>query len=361
MPVEIAGGAPGRQLERRPLILEGKDIKVGDIKRILIVDDSEIDREVLRNMLNGEFEVAEAENGYSALDILLKKKEKFDAILLDVSMPLYDGISVLRILRENNLQDIQIFMITVEATKENIEKASQYNISDFIKKPFDRNEVLRRLRAKLGAEKKAKLTKADIDETRKYIADLEYIYGRYLSLTGQDNKKDVRRAYFMKVLLGKASERKMGTEKLDDFQIEMICHAAYLCNIGNMLLQNTSNQQHTAMGSYLLRLNYSKHCRQFVDICADICLRHHERFDGKGFTYGSRDSINSICAQICGLLERFEELFFDYSKHNGTQFEYVMNQLEKDSGLVSDRVFLLLMESKAEIVKYYSENISHKN
>jgi len=345
-----------------------------DLKRILIVDDSEIDREVLRNMLDEEFEVAEADNGYCALDRILKKEERFDAILLDVSMPYFDGLSVLRILRENNLQDIQVFMITVEATKENIEKASQYNIAEFIKKPFDRNEVLKRLRTKLGIEEKTNLTRDDIVETRKYISDLEYLYDHYLSLSGMDRKKDVRRAHFMKVLLGKASERKMVTGS-DDFQIEMICKAAYLCNIGNMLLQNIPAdtdpkdeskeseyyQQHTVMGSYLVRLNYSKHCRRFVNICAEICLHHHERFDGKGFPYGSGGDNNSMYAQICGLLEKFEELFSDYSKHNvmqfnAMQFDYVMNRLKKDSGLVSGNVFLLLMESKAEIIKYYNEN-----
>jgi len=341
-----------------------------DIKRILIVDDSEIDREVLRNILHKEFEVVEADNGYSALDTILKRGEKFDAVLLDVSMPYCDGISVLRVLRENNLQDVQIFMITVEATKENIKKASQYNIADFIRKPFDENEVLKRLRTKLGVEEKVRLTKADIDETRKYISDLEYLYERYLSLTGQDKIKDVRRAYFMKMMLEKASERKMEIEeidKLDDFQIEMISKAAYLCNIGNVLLQNKPTdlspkgeneekhyyQQHTVMGAHLLRLNYSKNSRRFVDICAEICLNHHERFDGKGFPHGISGDNISVYAQICGLLERFEELFFGYGKHNAMQFDYVMKLLKKDSGLVADNVFSLLMECKAEILKYY--------
>lgn len=341
-----------------------------DVKRILIVDDSEIDREVLRNMLDEEFEVAEASNGYSALDILLEKGEKFDAVLLDVSMPYYDGLSVLRVLRENNLQDVQIFMITVEATRENIEKASQYNIADFIKKPFDRNEVLKRLRTKLKVEEKVRLTRTDIDTTRKYISDLEYIYDRYLSLTGQDKKKDTRRAYFMKVVLEKASERRVETDEAEEFRIEMICKAAYLCNIGNMLLQNIPAgaaagndnrendhyQQHTMMGAYLLRLNYSKHCRRFVDICADICLHHHERFDGKGFPHGIYGNNISVNAQICGLLERFDELFAGYSRHNSTQFDYVINQLEEDSGFVSSKVLGWLAESRTEIVMYYNEN-----
>ncbi len=336
-----------------------------DLKRILIVDDSEIDREVLRNMLDGEFEVSEANNGYSALDIILEKGERFDAVLLDVSMPFFDGISVLRVLRENNLQDVQIFMITVEATKENIEKASQYNIAEFIKKPFDRDEVLKRLKAKLGVDAKVSLTREDIYEIRRYISDLEFVYERYLSLSGKDKKKDVRREYLMKIMLEKASQKRMKVES-DDFQIEMICKAAYLCNIGEMLIQNISAhtgskeddhyKQHTVMGADLLRLNYSKHCRRFVDICAEICLHHHERLDGKGYPHGSHGDNISIYAQICGLLEKFDGLFYGYSKHGTVQFDFVMNQLNEDTGLVSDKVLLLLKECKDDILKYYNDN-----
>jgi len=346
-----------------------------DLKRILIVDDSEIDRTVLRSILKGEFEVIEADNGYSALDIILKRKECFDAVLLDVSMPFFDGISVLRVLRENNLQDVQIFMITAEATKENIEKASQYNIAEFIKKPFDKHDVLYRLRSKLRITEKVSFSKADMTETRRFVSDLDFIYKRYLSSLGLDRKKDIRRAYFMKLLLKKASERNTVPE-LNDFQTEMICKAAYLCNIGNMLLQNTpvtidprkikSNndtyEQHPLMGNYLLKLNYSWHCTWFVDTCAEICLHHHERFDGKGFPQGCLGANISIYAQMCGLLERFEELFSTYSEHNEKQFDYVIDQLLQDSGFVARNVVLYLKDSKNEIIKYYRNNMaSQKN
>ena len=153
---------------------------IDDLKHILIVDDSEIDREILKQILVGEFRVTEEDNGYSALEIILKKKEHFDAILLDVSMPVLDGLNVLRILRENNVEDIPIFMITSEAAKDNIEKALQYNISEFIKKPFDKDEILKRVILKLGVSAKSGFADADIKEMRRYIDDLEAIYNPYL-------------------------------------------------------------------------------------------------------------------------------------------------------------------------------------
>lgn len=346
-----------------------EDSMMENLKKILIVDDSEIDREVLKSILADEFRVVEADNGYSALETILKKEEDLDAILLDVSMPVLDGLSVLRILRENDFDNVPVFMITAEATKDNIEKASQYNISEFIRKPFDREDILKRVRSKLGVTEKVGLTETDIEETRRYISDLESIYARYLSFSGKDNLHDERRADFMKMLLEKCPTIEKGTE-YDGVWIEIICKATYFCNIGNMLLQNipvdmetadeeTVNdmkRQHAVMGADFIKLNYSRHCRWFVQICADMCLHHHERYDGNGFPHGIGGSQISIYTQICSLLDKFDELFFKYSRHNEMQFDYVINQLKEDEGLVSDEVFSLLVESKADIINYYNEN-----
>ena len=69
-------------------------------KRLLIADDSFIDREILHHILENYFEITDAKNGYEALDILTKKEVKFDAMLLDVVMPLIDGFSVFQFHRD---------------------------------------------------------------------------------------------------------------------------------------------------------------------------------------------------------------------------------------------------------------------
>ncbi len=338
-----------------------------DLKRILIVDDSEIDREILKSILVGEFKVIEADNGYSALEIILKNKEHFDAVLLDISMPVLDGLSVLRILRENDVEDVSVFMITSEATKDNIEKATQYNISEFIRKPFDRDEILKRVRSNLGVTARSRFTDEDIRETKRYISDLQSIYDRYLALLGADKEHNGRMVDLMRLLLEKYSSL-VNEQGLDHFQIEMISKAAYFCNIGNMLLQNvpadaeqtndkTANgvfYQHTVMGADFIKLNYSEHCRYFVDICADMCLYHHERYDGKGFPQGIAGDDIMIYTQMYGLLGRFDKLFFKCHGHNERQFDMVLYELEKDSGIVSREVFSLLQASKSDIVIYYN-------
>jgi len=267
-------------------------------------------------------------------------------------------------LRENNLRNVSIFMITAEATKDNVEKALQYHIAEFIKKPFNREDILNRVRSKLGVVPEDHMTMADIDETRRYISNLESLYGRWLSMSGKDKGRDERRAQFMRMLVTRYFETEKKTE-VDDFQIEMYSKAAYLCNIGEMLLPNIPEedkmedyqyQQHTALGAELIKLNYSEHCRRFVRICTDICQHHHERYDGEGFPQGMRGSNISVYAQMCGLLERFDDLFFEYSRHNKLQFDYVADQLINDTGFVSNEVIVLLLKSESDIVEYYKRN-----
>lgn len=334
---------------------------MGDLKRLLIVDDSDIDREILRDILEDEFELLEADNGYDAL-ALIKKETFIDAVFLDISMPILDGLEVLRILRENDRNNISVFMITSEATKDNLEKAFHYHIDDFIKKPFDRKDILNRVCTRLGVIPKELTAQDDISEIRRYISDLQQLYNSYLYLSGKDALRDERREYFMRILLENqnSSGKTPGYDRLD---MELLCKAAYLCNIGEMLTPefsekdtsaNTMHQQHTELGAKILQLNYAKDCERFVQLCSDICLYHHERYDGKGFPRGINGSHISIHAQLCGLLERFDNLFFYYSNHNAVQFDYVISQLRNDKGAFSEEALSLLEQCKNDILEYYA-------
>lgn len=334
-------------------------------KTLLIIDDSEIDREVLKNILCNEFDILEADSGYSALEIILKNTENIDAVLLDVSMPVLDGFGVLRIMKENNIKNLPVFLITAEATRDNVEKATQFNISEFIKKPFEREDILKRLRTKLGVVSNYNLTEKDIEETHRYISDLETVYNRYLVNFGEDSGHYMRITDLMKILLIEYSVTANKPE-LDKTHIEIISKAGYFCDIGNMVISDKllktgkpeetdrdSYQSHTILGADIIRLNYSKRCRYFVQICADICMHHHERYDGKGFPHKIIGDNNLIYTQICRLVDRFDNLFFRFNERNNLQFDFVVKELAQDKGAVSDEVLSYLISCKSDIVNYY--------
>lgn len=120
-------------------------------KKILIVDDAELDRKTLKNILGSSVDIVEADNGYSAIKLIPKDGRGLDAIFLDISMPIHDGFHVLQHMQNNSIRNIPVFMVTAEATSENVEKAARYHVAGFIKKPFDREDILNRVTGELGS------------------------------------------------------------------------------------------------------------------------------------------------------------------------------------------------------------------
>lgn len=119
-------------------------------KKILIVDDAELDRKTLKAILGPSFDISEADNGYSAIKLIPHDGRGLDAIFLDISMPVHDGFHVLQHMQNNNIRNIPVFMVTAEATSDNVERAAQYHIAGFIKKPFEKEDILRRLESRIG-------------------------------------------------------------------------------------------------------------------------------------------------------------------------------------------------------------------
>lgn len=339
-----------------------------DRKQLLIVDDSEIDREILKSVLYDDFDIIEAENGYAALELIMKKKDHIDGMLLDVSMPVLDGFSVLQFLKENHIDTIPIFLITAEATKDNVEKAVHYNVSEFISKPFDRENIIKRLKSKLGVIARRKLSQDDISETKQYIEQLEELYNKYLAGSFEDNEHYLHVSALVKIMLKKYVFLESRTD-YSDAEIEMISKAAYFYDIGNMLMPNSTKFRalkadeaggdpalsHTLMGSGLIRLNFSRQCEYFVQICADMCEHHHERYDGTGYPHRIVGDNLSIYTQMCRIADEFDSLFMKYHDHNDIQIEFVFNELMQDKGSVSEWVFSLLRECKYNILLYYKD------
>lgn len=334
------------------------------IKKILIVDDSEIDRSVLSSILSDDFEVEEIDNGYSALEYMQKKGDTVDAILLDVSMPVIDGFSLLRLMRENKIENIQVFMITSESTKDNVEKAIQYNVADFIKKPFDRETVINRLKSQLGVVKSKKITDSQYEATNQYIEKLENTYRTYISNWGKSSGHYERMSDLMNILLNRYSANTKNNV-LTKREIEFISKAAFFCDIGFMMLPRKYGvmwqdewdeelyREHARLGEDIVGLNTSKECEYFVNLCSQMCAHHHERYDGKGFPDGICGSNNSVYIQMCRLVDSFDEWYLKYRGRNDRWFDLVITSLSKDRGMVSPEIFSLIVDSKLNIISYY--------
>ena len=336
-------------------------------KRLLIVDDTEIDRIILKSILCRDFDVLEANNGNVAFEYITTQGDQLDAILLDIAMPHIDGFDVLRFIADKQMSHIPVFLVTAEPTRDNVERALQYNIADFIGKPFDREDVLRRLRSRLGVTPEYDLKNEDLKATWAYIADLEAVYKTYLANFGRDDTHYKIRADLMRILL-KSYNKTTRELRMNSDAVELVSMAAYFCDIGEMLIPDKRlqimatgqtklpdlQQTHPLLGSNIIRLNRAKSCEYFVEVCASMCLHHHERFDGKGYPNKLAGKNNSVFNQLCRLVDEFEHLRSKFFGDKARPVKFVIKRMTGGGmTMVEPKLYALLEDCEPQFVDYF--------
>jgi len=337
-------------------------------KHLLIVDDVEIDRIILKSILCKDFDIMEASSGNMAFEYITTQGDRLDAILLDIAMPHIDGFDVLKFMEDKGHTHIPVFLVTAEPTRDNVERAMQYHIAEFIGKPFDREDILRRLRSRLGITPVYELKNDDLKETQAYIAELEAFYKKYMENFGKDDTHYRVMSDLMHILLTYYNKY-LRDDKLPPEGIDLISKAAYFCDIGEIVIPDKRLQimsghtdgqglqrDHTQFGHNLIRLNHSKSCEYFVEICSSMCLHHHERIDGKGYPDGLMGDNNSIYNQMCRLVDEFENMRSKFYGDKARPVKFVVKRLVNDDpGMVSPKVSALLEDCEPQIFDYFTK------
>ncbi len=350
-------------------------------KKIMIVDDSDIDREILRNILEHDYEVLEETNGYSALDHIISQKINIDAVMLDISMPIVDGFAVLNILKLNDIKNLPIVMITSEATRENVVRAVEFGITEFISKPFQPDDVLGRIRTildlpeeditvEIEEEEDVKgdiLSNRDIDKSNEYFERLKELFQDFLRSRELNDEHYCRVSDIVREILMTYSMDNPD-KKLSLDHINLISKAAYLYNFGKIMLDSSCYMEpevgspevsvyenHTIEGAKLIRLNAAPSCSYFVDICSDICMHHHERYNGSGFPHQLKGSENSFNANLCSLVAAFDKIFIERSMFNENQFDFVISQIDVTATKFDPALISLFNRCRTQILAVYKK------
>lgn len=123
-----------------------KKEKIQNKPKILIVDDSEFNRAILKEILEETYEIIEADGGNEALHKIDEYGMKISLVLLDIIMPEKDGFEVLKYMEEERLiSDIPVIIISSEDSANYIRRAYEMGVSDYINRPFDANIVYQRV------------------------------------------------------------------------------------------------------------------------------------------------------------------------------------------------------------------------
>ena len=309
--------------------------------KILIVDDTEINREMLAVVLGDDYKIIEAEGGKQALKIIDEKKDEIMAILLDLIMPEVSGYDVLRHISEIGLlEKAPVLIISTESTYETERECLKLGVSDFIRKPFDNVIVKRRVenvvdlfmyrnnleeKVKMQTENLERQNKilemqaAKIRESNEKIIDVLGTVVEYRNLESGEHIKRVKG--FTRILAMKAAE-KYPEYNLTPKRIEVIVAASALHDVGKIAIRDSILlkpgkldrdeyeyiQSHTIKGCEILEQIDGAWDKDYAKTSWDICRYHHERYDGKGYPEGLIGENIPLSAQIVSIAEVYDAL-----------------------------------------------------
>lgn len=297
-------------------------------EKILIVDDSEMNRSILVDMLSDEFDADEAENGVEAVSILSKHSDRYSVILLDIVMPEMDGFGVLEAMNERGwIESLPVIMISAETKASQIERAYNLGASDFIMRPFDASIVHRRVvnTVLLYAKQKKliNIIENQIYEKEQNSNMMVDILSHIVEFRNGESGLHIRNVRALTDFLLTRLCAESDKYNLSENDIAVITMASALHDIGKISIDEhilnkpgklTDEEfeimkRHSLIGAKMLEnLPDNNKENSLVNRAYEICRWHHERYDGKGYPDGLKGDEIPISAQIVALADVYDAL-----------------------------------------------------
>ena len=294
---------------------------------VLIVDDSELNRKMLGQMLGSRFDIAEAASGEACLQLLEQNATGISIVLLDIHMPGIDGFTVLEEMNQKNLlEQIPVIMISSEDTVDAVRRAFDLGASDYISRPFDAKVVYQRIINTIqlyAKQRRLSAMAADLAFEKERASRMMIgILSQVVEKRNGESRDHVQRVAQLTSMLLAGLAQKTDRYPLTREMRRTIATAAALHDIGKMeicedLLHNEGPlteaerrtlQSHTLLGAQMLE--EQPECRDdaFARTAYNICRWHHERYDGGGYPDGLQGEQIPIEAQVVGLADVYERL-----------------------------------------------------
>ena len=298
-------------------------------QKILIVDDSEINRALLKEILGDSYEYLETENGVRAMEIL-RGRADISLVLLDLIMPEMDGFDVLRVMRCYSwLEEIPVIVISAAEDTASIERAYDLGVADYIRRPFERVMVMRRVQNVLMLYAKQKrLTRLVTDQVyeKEHNSVLMIsILSHVVEFRNSESGQHVLHIRTLTDLLLHQLARKTDRYQLDESDISLISMASALHDIGKIMIPDeilnkpgrlTEEEYaviktHTTEGAKILKdlsSGIGRADEPLLQVAHAICRWHHERWDGGGYPDKLCGDEIPIAAQVVALADVYDAL-----------------------------------------------------
>lgn len=315
-------------------------------KKILIVDDSEINRSLLSDMLSDEYEILEAEHGMEACAILHNQEQEIALMLLDIVMPVMDGFETLAAMNKNGwIKSIPVIMISAETVPTYVDRAYDLGVKDYISRPFDERTVRRRVVNTLILFAKQKelehMVTEQIMEKEKGNKLMIEILSNIVEFRNGESGLHVLHIRILTELFLRSLLEKTDKYDISSRDIPVICNASALHDIGKIVIPESilnkpgrlTNEEfaimksHSAEGAKILQGIPMREDIPLLRIAYQICRWHHERYDGRGYPDGLKGDEIPIVAQVVALADVYDALTSKRAYKDAFSHEKAVNMI----------------------------------
>lgn len=319
---------------------------------MLIVDDCELNRVILREMFSGTYKIQEASDGEEGWKWFWEHREEICAVLLDVVMPVMDGMDFLRLMkRENAIENIPVFLITATEDVKILKEAYELGVMDVISKPVipyiirrrvnsvvELFQTRRKLREKVRQQNSEIMIQAEkIIELNKGLIEalataIEFRSGE----SGEHVRRirDITRIILQNTEIG----NNMTDEKIEQIALASIMHDLGKIAVSDQILNKPGKltpeeyeviKTHTIKGAEMINMLPQRHNNEVFQYAYDIARYHHERWDGKGYPDGLKKDEIPLWAQIVSIADVYDALVSKRIYKKAFSYEDALNMIRE--------------------------------
>ena len=311
---------PGHSLAALEKLLQNKS-------QILLVDDSTMNRMILKEILGDDYSILEAENGQECLEKMQAEAGNIALVLLDINMPVMDGFEVLKAMNANHtIEDIPVIMISSDDSDAAIRRSYELGASDYVNRPFDARIVYRRVTntIKLYA-KQRRLVQMVSDQIRARENNTDMLVGVLSHIVEFRNGESGAHVRHIRIitelllhrLLEISSQYPITAEQQDNIPLASALHDIGKIGIDEKILNKPGRltpeefevvKTHSMLGAEMLHQLEDFNEQPLLQTAYEITRWHHERWDGRGYPDGLKGDAIPISAQLVALADVYDAL-----------------------------------------------------
>ena len=337
---------------------------------LLVVDDSEMNRVILSEMLKDQYEILEADCGEAGIARLEQHGSGISIVLLDIVMPGADGFDVLSCMSRNGwIDDIPVIMISSDDSDDSVLRAYELGASDYISRPFDKRIVRQRvsniMRLYIKQRRLSTMLAQQFYERERESRMLVDIMGGAMELRNGESGPHVQHVRKLTEMMLEHLMRKTDRYHISSSERATIAAASTLHDLGKLSIPDSILNKpgrltpeefeimktHTTIGGDMLEGMVQYRDSALVRAARDICRWHHERYDGGGYPDGLKGEEIPISAQVVSLVDVYDALTSDRVYKEAFSHEKAMHMiLNGDCGAFNPLLIDCLIDLQDRIV-----------